>query len=352
MAGGTSVEHRPPGRLHSSLEGGGARGCGRSLSPVSSARALAVLSLLLVLPGCPRKTGGPPAAGATDAGPAQRAEVEPNDRPEQSMPIGESTDVAASLSSTPARPDEDWYLLFAEQPRVAEVTVSGIPGTVVLLEAYDETRTRLAAASGESEGQPARFPNLTVRGKAAPPRLGGAEGRRRRIHACPSATGSRGRGWRSSPTTATPMRPSSCPRAAPGLSRVSTAPRATRTTSGSSSTPGLTPGRPSRAWPTRGRRAPPRRHRSPPSRPRAGLPGPAAAARGRPARPGRRRGRARATAYRLAPGAERGARRPARDPAALRGRGDALHRPRHRGPAAVPAQRRGARRRTGSSTWW
>lgn len=131
---------------------------------MSSARALAVLSLLLVLPGCPRKQEAPPPP-APDAGPAQRAEVEPDDRPEQSMPIGESTDVAASLSSTPARPDEDWYLLFAEAPRLAEVTVSGIPGTVVLLEAYDETRTRLAAVSAESEGQPARFPNLTVRGK-------------------------------------------------------------------------------------------------------------------------------------------------------------------------------------------
>jgi hypothetical protein len=91
--------------------------------------------------------------------------VEPDDRPEQSMPIGESTDVAASLSSTPARADEDWYLLFGEAPRLANVTVSGIPGTVVLLEAYDETRTRLASVSAEGEGQPARFPNLTVRGK-------------------------------------------------------------------------------------------------------------------------------------------------------------------------------------------
>ena len=81
------------------------------------------------------------------------------------MAIGENTDVAASLSSTPAKPDEDWYLLFGDRPRAADVTVSGIPGTVVLLEAYDETRTRLAAVSAEAEGQPARFPNLTVRGK-------------------------------------------------------------------------------------------------------------------------------------------------------------------------------------------
>jgi hypothetical protein len=130
---------------------------------VSSARAT-VLSLLLVLTGCPRKTEAPPPP-AQDAGPRQRAEVEPDDRPEQSMALGENTDVAASLSSTPARPDEDWYLLFGDTPRLADVTVSGIPGTVVLLEAYDETRTRLAAVSAEAEGQPARFPNLTVRGK-------------------------------------------------------------------------------------------------------------------------------------------------------------------------------------------
>ena len=130
---------------------------------MSSARAVVVLSLLL-LTGCPRRTEAPAAVGP-DAGPAQRTEAEPNDRPEQSMALGESTDVAASLSSTPARPDEDWYLLFGDVPRLADVTVSGIPGTVVLLEVYDETRTRLAAVSSEAEGQPVRFPNLTVRGK-------------------------------------------------------------------------------------------------------------------------------------------------------------------------------------------
>ncbi|HZW89307.1 MAG TPA: ABC transporter substrate-binding protein [Myxococcaceae bacterium] len=131
---------------------------------MSPARALAALSLLLLVTGCPRKQEAPPAA-AMDAGPAQRAEIEPDDRPEQSMALGENTDVAASLSSTPAKPDEDWYLLFGDRPRAVDVTVSGIPGTVVLLEAYDETRTRLAAVSAEAEGQPARFPNLTVRGK-------------------------------------------------------------------------------------------------------------------------------------------------------------------------------------------
>jgi hypothetical protein len=120
--------------------------------------------VLLLGLGCSRKPPAPPPP-AIDAGPAHRAEVEPNDRPEQSMPLGESTIVTGALASTPARPDEDWYLLFGDTPRLADVTVSGIPGTTVQLEAYDETRTRLAAVTAEGEGRPAHFPNLTVRGK-------------------------------------------------------------------------------------------------------------------------------------------------------------------------------------------
>jgi hypothetical protein len=127
------------------------------------ARPLAIAALLLAA-ACSKKPEGPPAAPA-DAGLAQRAEVEPNDRPEQSMALGESTRVTAGLTSTPARADEDWYLLFSEAPRVADVAVSGIPGTTLLLEVYDETRTRLLAVTGEADGTGVRFPNLTVRGK-------------------------------------------------------------------------------------------------------------------------------------------------------------------------------------------
>jgi hypothetical protein len=129
---------------------------------VRPARPLAIVLLLAL--GCSRKPPAPPPP-PVDAGPAQRAEVEPNDRPEQSMPLGESTILTGALASTPARPDEDWYLLFGDRPRLADVTLSGIPGTIVQLEAYDETRTRLAAVTAEAEGRPARFPNLTVRGK-------------------------------------------------------------------------------------------------------------------------------------------------------------------------------------------
>lgn len=127
------------------------------------ARPLAI-ALLLLATACSKKPEGPPPAPA-DAGPALRTEVEPNDRPEQSMALGESTRVQASLSSTPAHADEDWYLLFSDSPRLADVSVSGIPGTTLLLEVYDETRTRLLAVTGETEGAPVRFPNLTVRGK-------------------------------------------------------------------------------------------------------------------------------------------------------------------------------------------
>src|SRR5262249_60655978 len=68
------------------------------------------------------------------------------------MALGESTRVTASLTSTPAHADEDWYLLFSDTPRVADVAVSGIPGTTLLLEVYDETRTRLLAVTGGAGG--------------------------------------------------------------------------------------------------------------------------------------------------------------------------------------------------------
>src|SRR3954463_9581341 len=48
-----------------------------------------------------------------DAGPAAVAEHEPNDRPEQALAISTSTLVSASLSSDPAKGDEDWYQLSA-----------------------------------------------------------------------------------------------------------------------------------------------------------------------------------------------------------------------------------------------
>ena len=64
---------------------------------------------------CPGKKEAPD-AGAP-AGPQQLAEKEPNDRLEQALAISADTQVSASLSADPAKPDEDWYLL---QTRRAE----------------------------------------------------------------------------------------------------------------------------------------------------------------------------------------------------------------------------------------
>jgi hypothetical protein len=94
-----------------------------------------------------------------------RAEVEPNDRPEQSMAVGESTVVSGSLQSDATRTDEDWYLLFSDHPRTVDVRMSGIPGTQVVVEVYDVARNRLAVVSGDAEGGPARLPNLQVKDK-------------------------------------------------------------------------------------------------------------------------------------------------------------------------------------------
>jgi hypothetical protein len=92
-------------------------------------------------------------------------EVEPNDRPEQSMAVGESTVVSGSLHADSARADEDWYLLFTDHPRTVDVQMSGIPGTQVVLEVYDVARNRLAVVTGNTEGSPARLPSLSVKDK-------------------------------------------------------------------------------------------------------------------------------------------------------------------------------------------
>ncbi|HXX31803.1 MAG TPA: ABC transporter substrate-binding protein, partial [Myxococcaceae bacterium] len=123
-----------------------------------------LLLLALLLAGCPRRATEP-AAAAPDAGPVHRAEVEPNDRPDQSMPIGVSTVVEGSLGADPARPDEDWYLLFSDHPRTVDVRLSGIPGTDTVLEVYDIARNRLAVVNGEGEGGPERIPDLGLRDK-------------------------------------------------------------------------------------------------------------------------------------------------------------------------------------------
>jgi hypothetical protein len=95
----------------------------------------------------------------------QRAEVEPNDRPEQSMAVGESTLVSGSLQADSTRADEDWYLLFTDHPRSVDIRLTGIPGTQGVLEVYDVARNRLAVVNGVAEGAPTRLPNLSLKDK-------------------------------------------------------------------------------------------------------------------------------------------------------------------------------------------
>ncbi|MGO8968471.1 MAG: ABC transporter substrate-binding protein [Myxococcaceae bacterium] len=125
----------------------------------------ATLLLLVLATACPRPAPAPAPPAAQDAGPVHRVEVEPNDRPDQSMAIGESTLVAGSLEADPARPDEDWYLLFTDHPRLVDIQMSGIPGTEVVLEVFDVARNRLAVINGSGEGRPTRLPNLSVKDK-------------------------------------------------------------------------------------------------------------------------------------------------------------------------------------------
>jgi hypothetical protein len=120
--------------------------------------------LLLLAAGCSRSAPAP-APPLQDAGPVHRMEVEPNDRPEQSMAVGESTIVSASLQADASRADEDWYLLFTDRPRTVDIRATGIPGTQLLLEVYDVAKNRLAIVTGEAEGSPARLPNLSVKDK-------------------------------------------------------------------------------------------------------------------------------------------------------------------------------------------
>jgi hypothetical protein len=134
------------------------------LGVASRVKTLAFPLLVLVLAGC-RQKAPEPAAPSPDAGPVHRMEVEPNDRPEQSMAVGESTIVSGSLQADATHPDEDWYLLFGDHPRTVDVRMSGIPGTQSLLEVYDVARNRLAVVNGEGEGAPARLPNLSVKDK-------------------------------------------------------------------------------------------------------------------------------------------------------------------------------------------
>ncbi|MBZ4422558.1 ABC transporter substrate-binding protein [Myxococcus sp. RHSTA-1-4] len=111
------------------------------------------------------KTPVAPDAGPVETGPASLTEKEPNERPDQSLEITRDSTVTADLTAQPNKADEDWYRLAPSAARVADVSVSGLPGGDITLEVYDRDRNRLVAINSEGEGKPERFPNLYVEGE-------------------------------------------------------------------------------------------------------------------------------------------------------------------------------------------
>ncbi|KFA92110.1 hypothetical protein [Archangium violaceum] len=120
----------------------------------------------LLLAGCPNGCSNKDTevadAGPVVTGPELLNEKEPNERPEQALSLGRDATVSASLGADPSKPDEDWYRLVPASPRVADVSVTGLPGGDVLLEVYDAPGIRSASINSGGDGKPERFPNLYV----------------------------------------------------------------------------------------------------------------------------------------------------------------------------------------------
>jgi hypothetical protein len=126
-------------------------------------RRLGWVCLCALLAGCPKEKPEEGAdAGAVAAGPELLEEKEPNERPEQALALARDATVSASLGADPSRPDEDWYRLAPSSPRVAELSVSGIPGGDVVLEVYESPGIRSLSVNSGGDGKPERFPNLYV----------------------------------------------------------------------------------------------------------------------------------------------------------------------------------------------
>ncbi len=111
------------------------------------------------------KTPEAPDAGPVETGPSALAEKEPNERPDQALELTRDSTVTGELTAQPNKADEDWFRLAPPAARVADVTVSGLPGGDITLEVYDRDRNRLVAINSEGEGKPERFPNLYVEGE-------------------------------------------------------------------------------------------------------------------------------------------------------------------------------------------
>ncbi|NPC50776.1 ABC transporter substrate-binding protein [Corallococcus sp. AB032C] len=103
-----------------------------------------------------------PDAGVEETGPSALTEKEPNERPDQALPITRDSVVTGGLAAEPNKLDEDWYRLAPGTPRIADVTVTGLPGGDVKLDVYDQDRNRLVGVNSEGEGKGERLPNLYV----------------------------------------------------------------------------------------------------------------------------------------------------------------------------------------------
>lgn len=131
---------------------------------MSRLRVLCAFSLIFV--GCDR-CGAPSVvdAGPIDAGPPVLTEKEPNDAAAQALALDGTATVEANLSADPAKPDVDWYVLRAQQPRTVDVRVTAPNGADLALELVDETGGVLETVNEGGVGASERLPNVNVEAK-------------------------------------------------------------------------------------------------------------------------------------------------------------------------------------------
>ncbi|MCY1045820.1 ABC transporter substrate-binding protein [Corallococcus sp. bb12-1] len=121
-----------------------------------------VLGLGLGVAACKKDVPQEVDAGVVETGPAALTEQEPNERPDQALAVTRDSVVTGGLAAEPNKLDEDWYRLAPGAPRIADVTVSGLPGGDIKLDVYDQDRNRLVGVNSDGEGKGERIPNLFV----------------------------------------------------------------------------------------------------------------------------------------------------------------------------------------------
>ncbi|RKH01687.1 ABC transporter substrate-binding protein [Corallococcus sp. CA053C] len=115
-----------------------------------------------LLAACKKDVPPEPDAGVVETGPSALTEQEPNERPDQAQALTRASVVTAGLTAEPNKLDEDWYRLAPGTPRIADVTVTGLPGGDIKLDVYDQDRNRLVGVNSDGEGKGERLPNLYV----------------------------------------------------------------------------------------------------------------------------------------------------------------------------------------------